>query len=222
MLPNNISSIGDIINAAEHPVLILVVADECENKPTSHEMELEQALQQHTLPVVYYKWCIPENAMIFPRTQAPMLYFFLPKNQQVAFWRNINFMASLNEDIEMIHKMTTGLTYEEVRYTEQEREKIREVESFLQQESEEIKKYPSAFQMARNLAKDVWNTGKKAAKGLPVIVSAEVGYHRLQTCEGCDKFEQETSRCRECGCFMKVKTQLASASCPLGKWDAIV
>jgi hypothetical protein len=222
MHPNIIPFIADIINNAEHPVLILTVAEGCENRPAPIAEEIERTLKEHPTPVIFYKWCISEQDMVFPRTQTPTVYFFLPKNQNVAFWRHMNILPTLKDDVEIIHQMSLGKSYAEARFTKEERETIERVEAFLEKETAEIEKYPSTFKMARNLAKEVWETGKKAAKGLPIIVSAEVGYHRLQTCEGCDKFESDSSRCRECGCFMKVKTQLATASCPLGKWESMV
>jgi hypothetical protein len=42
---------------------------------------------------------------------------------------------------------------------------------------------------------------------------------RLDICLGCDRLIKSTKQCRECGCFMNIKTQLPHASCPLGKWD---
>lgn len=42
--------------------------------------------------------------------------------------------------------------------------------------------------------------------------------HRFNTCKGCDKFNHETQRCTECGCFMQVKTKFTQATCPLNKW----
>lgn len=42
--------------------------------------------------------------------------------------------------------------------------------------------------------------------------------NRLNHCYSCDKFINITQMCSECGCFMKVKTQLKNAKCPLGKW----
>lgn len=222
MQPNIIPLISDLVNNAENPVVILLVSQGCEQRTTQLEIDVQKTLEEHEKSVIYYKWCVSEDAMVFPRTQTPVLYFFLPKDQNIVFWREGPILQTLSDDVNIIHKMMNGATYNEARYTEEELQKIEQVETFLVEEEKEIQKYPSAFQMARNLAKDVWNTGKKAAKGLPVIVSAEVGYHRLQTCEGCDKFDQETSRCHECGCFMKVKTQLASASCPLGKWNSVV
>jgi hypothetical protein len=221
MQPNIIPSIANLINNAENPVIILLVAHGCDISPTSIETEFEKILAEHEKPVVYYKWCVSESSMVFPRTQAPVAYFFLPKTQEIAFWRDVNILQTLSDDVDTIHKMMTGKSYDESRFSEDELKKIQEVEKSFEEESAEIDKYPSTFQMARNLAKELWESGKKAARGLPVIVSTEVGFHRLQTCEGCDKFEAESSRCTECGCFMKVKTQIASASCPLGKWNAV-
>ena len=44
---------------------------------------------------------------------------------------------------------------------------------------------------------------------------------RMEVCRQCDKFNEITSQCAECGCFMDYKTLLPYVSCPLGKWKAI-
>lgn len=41
---------------------------------------------------------------------------------------------------------------------------------------------------------------------------------RMSICQGCEFFRPRTQQCRKCGCFMKLKTQLERASCPIGKW----
>lgn len=41
---------------------------------------------------------------------------------------------------------------------------------------------------------------------------------RYDICKGCEKFFKPTRQCRECMCFMNVKTKVAGAECPLGKW----
>ena len=56
----------------------------------------------------------------------------------------------------------------------------------------------------------------------PILAVAEIGFERLSTCETCEHFEQKTSRCAKCGCYMKTKTQLAASACPIGKWNAVV
>lgn len=48
----------------------------------------------------------------------------------------------------------------------------------------------------------------------------EDSYHvaRLQICKECPRLFKPTMQCKECGCFMRIKTRLKSASCPIGKW----
>ena len=41
---------------------------------------------------------------------------------------------------------------------------------------------------------------------------------RLKICRGCEFFRPKTETCRKCGCFMKLKTLLANAKCPIDKW----
>lgn len=48
-------------------------------------------------------------------------------------------------------------------------------------------------------------------------VEPEVKASRLSICESCPKL-LPTKQCKECGCFMPVKTGLLYASCPLQKW----
>jgi hypothetical protein len=49
-------------------------------------------------------------------------------------------------------------------------------------------------------------------------VSAELVEKRLSICSTCPAFRPLTQACKKCGCFMKMKTQLEKAYCPLGKW----
>jgi protein-arginine kinase activator protein McsA len=46
----------------------------------------------------------------------------------------------------------------------------------------------------------------------------EVRDSRFTTCKDCDRLFKPTRTCKECGCFMALKTWLKDASCPLGKW----
>ena len=50
-------------------------------------------------------------------------------------------------------------------------------------------------------------------------VSKEAKDQRLSICEQCPEFIKLTSQCKKCGCIMKLKTKLALASCPIGKWS---
>ena len=41
---------------------------------------------------------------------------------------------------------------------------------------------------------------------------------RLEICKSCEWFSKTMIKCKKCGCFMKLKTTLKGAKCPIGKW----
>ena len=49
-------------------------------------------------------------------------------------------------------------------------------------------------------------------------VTEDVQKNRLSICESCPRLIKLTKTCRECGCFMVLKTKLTEANCPLKKW----
>jgi hypothetical protein len=48
--------------------------------------------------------------------------------------------------------------------------------------------------------------------------SEELSNERLEICRGCEWYKAKSNQCKKCGCFMKLKTTLAEARCPIGKW----
>jgi hypothetical protein len=52
-------------------------------------------------------------------------------------------------------------------------------------------------------------------------VEEEEYQRRLDMCLNCEHLIKLTTTCKKCGCFMKEKTKLPHASCPVGKWDAV-
>lgn len=46
----------------------------------------------------------------------------------------------------------------------------------------------------------------------------ELVEYRLSICAECPFFRKGAQQCRKCGCFMKLKTRLHRANCPMGKW----
>lgn len=54
---------------------------------------------------------------------------------------------------------------------------------------------------------------------------------RMDQCRGCDRYDAENDKCKECGCFMEIKTGLKYnhnpkkwgrvevTHCPLGRWN---
>lgn len=41
---------------------------------------------------------------------------------------------------------------------------------------------------------------------------------RMKICQSCDKLMSGWNICKECSCFMPLKTRLADSKCPLDKW----
>jgi len=41
---------------------------------------------------------------------------------------------------------------------------------------------------------------------------------RYKTCLSCEHLINLTKQCSKCGCVMTLKTKLANAACPIGKW----
>ena len=52
-----------------------------------------------------------------------------------------------------------------------------------------------------------------------MMLSTKEASARLDICKQCERYFKYTSTCRECGCFMIIKTQVATASCPIDKWS---
>lgn len=42
--------------------------------------------------------------------------------------------------------------------------------------------------------------------------------YRLSICNTCPALNKNLMKCKKCGCFMKLKSTLRSAQCPLEKW----
>jgi RNA polymerase-binding transcription factor DksA len=41
---------------------------------------------------------------------------------------------------------------------------------------------------------------------------------RYSICQSCPELIKLTKQCKQCGCFMVIKTKLQQAKCPIGKW----
>jgi hypothetical protein len=41
---------------------------------------------------------------------------------------------------------------------------------------------------------------------------------RYELCTRCENFNKENSKCKLCGCYMKVKVMLPNAACPQKYW----
>jgi hypothetical protein len=50
----------------------------------------------------------------------------------------------------------------------------------------------------------------------------EIRDSRYDICLGCDRLFKPARACKECNCFMSLKTWIKFASCPLGKWHSVM
>jgi hypothetical protein len=61
-----------------------------------------------------------------------------------------------------------------------------------------------------------------------ILVDKEVSAARMAICETCEFYGMPDAklnwlgaqRCQKCSCYMPMKTTLARASCPVGKWSS--
>jgi len=49
-------------------------------------------------------------------------------------------------------------------------------------------------------------------------IDEEKAKERFSICKGCPELIKLTTQCKKCGCFMKIKTKMELATCPIGKW----
>ena len=75
-----------------------------------------------------------------------------------------------------------------------------------------VGKVPLSYETMRSLTNAVKD--KVLGREAPEILREE----RLRICYTCP-FKEDT-RCRQCGCFIKIKTALLSSECPIGKWPS--
>lgn len=50
-------------------------------------------------------------------------------------------------------------------------------------------------------------------------VSEEKQQERMNICRGCEDFDAKRLLCRECGCFLPMRTFGAFSECPIKKWQ---
>jgi hypothetical protein len=52
-------------------------------------------------------------------------------------------------------------------------------------------------------------------------VSENVSTYRYEICKSCEFITSLSRQCKKCGCFMKIKTLLPDAFCPINKWGKV-
>jgi len=62
-----------------------------------------------------------------------------------------------------------------------------------------------------------WDVFNKNLTNIPEYIPAA----RMGICQECPQFIKLTKQCKLCGCIMPLKTTLAHAECPAGKWQKV-
>lgn len=106
---------------------------------------------------------------------------------------------------------------------------------FPEQERRAIYRYqretspPGVMSIATEAAKSLKSAARAAMNGEGIKCSIEVENNRLEACAKCPQFDngrcmtikrEDGSELKGCGCMMKIKAKLVSATCPQGKWNA--
>lgn len=68
--------------------------------------------------------------------------------------------------------------------------------------------------------KSLFTAAKNAAQGIDQSVPEAVLNARLELCNACPRLSV-TRQCKECLCFVDLKTKLRQEKCPLDKWEAV-
>jgi hypothetical protein len=55
-------------------------------------------------------------------------------------------------------------------------------------------------------------------RGDKLLVSGRVSARRRRLCNRCPRRDPVADQCLECSCFLALKTELTTESCPLKKW----
>jgi hypothetical protein len=60
--------------------------------------------------------------------------------------------------------------------------------------------------------------GQSVMSKFDIDVSHETQKARMDICYPCERYNTTFHTCKECNCYMPMKTWLTNVECPLGKW----
>lgn len=218
-MKNRIEEIENIINESNDLVIIYVKLITCDIN-SEFELEIQKNVNNNQRDIKLYTLCYKQEDIPFPMPYSNRVYIFMPKNQTPIMHLDAKvFIKDFDVFIENATSILKGLPPKpipppgEIEVTNNP-EKAKEMEKMLKEE--DISKFPSTFQMARNAFKQAWDSTKGVLSGRNFLVEANTANNRYSICEGCEFFKEK--RCTQCGCFMEAKVHLELASCPVGKW----
>jgi ribosomal protein L32 len=75
-------------------------------------------------------------------------------------------------------------------------------------------KEPSIIKKAANLSSSFVKHAKDGFKK----TKSSLQQSRMEICRSCEFYDELGNGCKNCGCYLAIKTSWASESCPIGKW----
>lgn len=212
----DLDRIKNLILESDKPVAVVVTAEGChrDEPPLLTAMESMIATRMQEMAMAHL--CYSEDRMIFPRPLTQVVYWFAPGRLDPIVYRTGNEGPRyFDDDLAAVLRVANGedaatafLGDDGVALRERNEQQIA---------SEDTNDLPPKTRMARNLFRQLLHTAKRTMEGVPLGVPQEVFVARFDECLACPKLRDD-GRCTQCGCMMKMKANLASASCPLGKW----
>ena len=208
------------IDEAEDVVPVLVTIGSCQANRWQDQLYSSIKALDLELPSLMVL-CYDEDDLPWPLPLSPVVYYFEPGNHKPIFftYRGTR-MDALERDVEKARLMwREGLSFDDASFSAEERELIENQEERLEKELADPK-YPSKLKQALSLGREAFRAAKAKGKGLPVMATADQVAERLEICGSCEHYTAD-DRCTQCGCYMKVKSTLTTASCPIGKWQEV-
>ena len=198
------------------PVLVFIKHTKC-NEQINLELEIEKKINNSEHVVNLIALCYPHGKIPFPSPQWNVVYFFEQGNTSPILSINGDyFLNDFEKVFDSFYAIIANIPLETYVAQKENPEKIEEIRKMV--EEEDISKYPSTFQMTRNLLTQAWKSTKEVINSGQLIVDAKTAQKRYSICESCPLFEKKDKRCTECGCFMETKVHLQAAECPKSKW----
>ncbi len=217
MFDDIFKKINKYILNANDVILVAIVAESCVRQKPILVEQIKKFISEKDPTIKLFDICIPEEEMPLPRIATQIVYFYVPGNINPIFHRaGLLSESMLERDIINLRKVMQGKTFETIFYPENPgiEKKIDEMI-----ESENIDRFPSMFQQARNFAVESWKASKRLMSGGNILVPSEIAFERYSICQTCPFLEN--SRCKKCGCFMEAKTHIATSECPINKWSKV-
>ena len=197
------ADLPQVIARATSPVVV-VITGECDAAAAVLGEDVQRVLGSRA----------EVHSMCAALDQIPTIVFYEARDERpILFREGPEALQTLSADLDEAERLARNRPSAEEEATARAEEE-RSTERMLA--TEDLSPFPSAFQMARGLARDAWKAARDAASGAPLLLAAEPARVRLDVCAACAFLEH--GRCRKCGCVMSVKAQFAAVHCPVGKW----